>query len=144
DPPGRARHPGNLSPRRPGEAAGGLRGGESGPRAGRNVERNLEKFGPVRVGLLGIGTIGRGTFDVLARNREEITRRGGRSIVITRVADVDVERARTIVGDHAKVCGDGAQIVADPDIDIVVELIGGYTIAKDLVLAAIANGKHVV
>ncbi len=104
----------------------------------------MEKFGPVRVGLLGIGTIGRGTFEVLARNREEITRRGGRSIVITRVADVDVERARSIVGEHAQVCGDGAEIVSDPDIDIVVELIGGYTIAKDLVLAAIANGKHVV
>jgi homoserine dehydrogenase len=104
----------------------------------------LEKFGPVRVGLLGIGTIGRGTFEVLARNREEITRRGGRSIAITRVADVDVERARAIVGDQAEVCGDANEIVNDPNIDVVIELIGGYTVAKDLVLAAIANGKHVV
>lgn len=104
----------------------------------------MEKFGPVRVGLLGIGTIGRGTFEVLGRNREEITRRGGRDIVITRVADLDVDRARAIVGDQAEVCADGAEIVADPDIDVVIELIGGYTIAKDLVLAAIANGKHVI
>jgi homoserine dehydrogenase len=104
----------------------------------------LEKFGPVRVGLLGIGTIGRGTFEVLARNREEITRRAGRSIAITRVADLDVERAREIVGDQARVCADAAEIVSDPDIDVVIELIGGYTVAKDLVLAAIANGKHVV
>src|SRR5690606_34035001 len=107
-------------------------------------ESILEKFGPVRVGLLGIGTIGRGTFEVLARNREEITRRAGRSIAITRVADLDVERAREIVGDQARVCADAAEIVSDPDIDVVIELIGGYTVAKDLVLAAIANGKHVV
>lgn len=104
----------------------------------------MERFGPVRVGLLGIGTIGRGTFEVLTRNSEEITRRGGRRIAITRVADLDVERARAIVGDQAEVCSDAAEIVADPDIDVVIELIGGYTIAKDLVLAAIANGKHVV
>lgn len=104
----------------------------------------MERIGPVRVGLLGIGTIGRGTFEVLARNREEITRRGGREIVITRVADLDVERAREIVGDRARVDSDAAAIIADPEIDVVVELIGGCTIARELVLAAIAQGKHVV
>src|SRR5690606_1535345 len=56
----------------------------------------------------------------------------------------DVERARAIVGDHAQVCGDGAEPIADPAVDVIIELIGGYTIAMDLVLAAIANGKHVV
>ena len=104
----------------------------------------MEKYGPVRVGLLGIGTIGAGTFEVLWRNQQEITRRAGRRIAITRVADLDVERARAIVGERAAVCADAREIVSDPDIDIVIELIGGYTIARDLVLAAIDAGKHVV
>ena len=104
----------------------------------------MEKYGPVRVGLLGIGTIGAGTFEVLWRNQQEITRRAGRRIAITRVADLDVERARAIVGERAAVCADAREIVSDPDIDIVIELIGGYTIARDLVLAALDAGKHVV
>jgi homoserine dehydrogenase len=99
---------------------------------------------PIQVGLLGIGTVGSGTFKVLTRNQEEIRRRAGRGIEITRVADVDVKRAQSIVGDGVRVDADARAVIADPTIDIVVELIGGYTVAKDLVLAAIAAGKHVV
>ncbi len=99
---------------------------------------------PIRVGLLGIGTVGGGTFNVLRRNQEEILRRAGRGIVIDVVADKDLARARTLVGDAARVTDDAFAVVRDPAVDIVVELIGGYTVAKDLILAAIENGKHVV
>ncbi len=99
---------------------------------------------PIRVGLLGIGTVGGGTFAVLKRNQEEITRRAGRGIVITMVADREVEKARKIVGEGVIVTSDAYEIVTSPDIDIVIELIGGYTVAKDLILKAIENGKHVV
>jgi len=99
---------------------------------------------PIRVGLLGIGTVGGGTFAVLKRNQEEITRRAGRGIVITMVADREVEKARQIVGEEVIVTSDAYEIVTSPDIDIVIELIGGYTVAKDLILKAIENGKHVV
>jgi homoserine dehydrogenase len=96
------------------------------------------------VGLLGIGTVGSGTFRVLQRNQSEITRRAGRGIEISVVADKDLARVRSIVGDTAKVTDDAFVVVRDPEVDIVVELIGGYTVAKDLMLAAIENGKHVV
>jgi len=99
---------------------------------------------PINVGLLGIGTVGGGTFGVLNRNQSEIQRRAGRGIRITVVADKDVARARSVVGDTARVTDDAFEVVRDPDIDIVVELIGGYTIAKTLILEAIENGKHVV
>ncbi len=99
---------------------------------------------PVQVGLLGIGTVGSGTFKVLQRNQEEIRRRAGRGIRIATVADLDTARASAVVGDHAKVVNDARAVIADPTIDIVVELIGGYGIAKTLVLEAIAAGKHVV
>ena len=99
---------------------------------------------PIHVGLLGIGTVGGGTWTVLSRNQEEITRRAGRGIVITKVADKDVERAKKITGGKVAVTADANEVVTDPDIDIVIELIGGYTFAKDMVLKAIANGKHVV
>ncbi|MFN3736975.1 homoserine dehydrogenase [Hydrogenophaga sp.] len=99
---------------------------------------------PIQVGLLGIGTVGSGTFNVLKRNQEEIRRRAGRGIEITMVADLDVARAQTIVGPDVKVVNDARAVIANPDIDIVVELIGGYGIAKALVLEAIAAGKHVV
>jgi homoserine dehydrogenase len=99
---------------------------------------------PIQVGLLGIGTVGRGTFEVLRRNQEEIRRRAGRGIEITMVADLDTARARAIVGDHAQVVADARAVIANPAIDIVVELIGGYGIARALVLQAIAAGKHVV
>ncbi|WP_423679546.1 MULTISPECIES: homoserine dehydrogenase [unclassified Undibacterium] len=99
---------------------------------------------PIKVGLLGIGTVGSGTFNVLKRNQEEITRRAGRSIEIAMVADLNIERARELTNGEAEVVNDANLVVNNPDIDIVIELIGGYGIAKDLVLKAIANGKHVV
>ncbi len=99
---------------------------------------------PIQVGLLGIGTVGSGTFHVLQRNQEEIRRRAGRGIEIAMVADLDTTRAKQIVGDAAKVVGDAREVIANPEIDVVVELIGGYGIAKALVLEAIAAGKHVV
>ncbi|MCG3201641.1 MAG: Homoserine dehydrogenase [Gammaproteobacteria bacterium] len=99
---------------------------------------------PIRVGLMGIGTVGGGTFAVLARNQEEITRRAGRPIRITVVADKDRARAEAIAGGRARLIEDAFAIVGDPEVDVVVELIGGYTVARDLVLGAIDNGKHVV
>jgi len=99
---------------------------------------------PVNIGLLGIGTVGLGTYRVLNRNQEEIQRRAGRHIRISMVADIDVERARSLVSSDCVVVSDGRQIIANPDIDIVVELIGGYGIAYELVMAAIESGKHVV
>ncbi len=99
---------------------------------------------PINVGLLGIGTVGGGTWSVLARNREEIQRRAGREIRIAMVGDKDVEKAKRLTAGQAKVVADGNAVVTDPDVDIVVELIGGSTVAKELVLKAIANGKHVV
>jgi len=99
---------------------------------------------PIQVGLLGIGTVGSGTFEVLRRNQEEIQRRAGRPIQISMVADLDTDRARKVVGNAIEVVDDARQVIANPNIDIVVELIGGYGIAKQLVLEAIAAGKHVV
>ncbi len=99
---------------------------------------------PIQVGLLGIGTVGGGTFAVLQRNQEEIQRRAGRPIRITMVADLDTERARTLVGDGATVVKDAREVIANPEIDIVVELIGGYGIARTLVMEAVRAGKHVV
>jgi homoserine dehydrogenase len=99
---------------------------------------------PINVGLLGIGTVGGGVWSVLARNREEIVRRAGRDIRITVVADKALAHAKKIVGDKARVIDDAFAVTRDKDIDICIELIGGYTVAKELVLAAIDNGKHVV
>lgn len=99
---------------------------------------------PIQVGLLGIGTVGGGTFVVLRRNQEEIMRRAGRGIQIRMVADKDLARARQVAGDAVELTDDARKVVNNPDIDIVVELIGGTKIAKDLILAAIENGKHVV
>ena len=99
---------------------------------------------PIQVGLLGMGTVGSGTFNVLQRNQEEIKRRAGRGIEISMVADLDVAKAQALCAPHVKVVSDARQVIANPDIDIVVELIGGYGIAKALVLEAIAVGKHVV
>jgi homoserine dehydrogenase len=98
----------------------------------------------IQVGLLGIGTVGSGVFTVLARNHDEIVRRAGRGIEITMVADLDTARAKAVVGDKVQVVSDARAVIANPDIDIVIELIGGYGIAKALVLEAIAAGKHVV
>ena len=98
----------------------------------------------IQVGLMGIGTVGSGTFNVLQRNQEEIKGRAGRGIEITMVADLDTERAKQIVGEGVAVVNDARALIANPDIEIVVELIGGYGIAKTLVMEAIAAGKHVI
>jgi len=99
---------------------------------------------PINVGLLGIGTVGGGTFTVLRRNAEEIARRAGRPIRITVVADKNLELAKQVTGGACRITDDAFSVVSDPEVDIVVELIGGYGVAKELVLKAIANGKHVV
>jgi homoserine dehydrogenase len=99
---------------------------------------------PIQVGLLGIGTVGGGTWDVLNRNADEIRRRAGRAIRISVVADKATARARRIVKGKARVVSDAFAVTRDPTVEIVIELIGGYTIAKALVLDAIRNGKHVV
>ncbi|MBP8794473.1 MAG: homoserine dehydrogenase [Brachymonas sp.] len=99
---------------------------------------------PIKVALLGIGTVGSGVFKVLQRNQAEIKARTGRGIEITLVADRAADHARSIVGNTTEVITDAFAAVTRPEIDIVVELIGGYTVAKELVLKAIENGKHVV
>ena len=99
---------------------------------------------PIKVGLLGIGTVGSGVYNVLNRNQSVIKARAGRGIEIAVVADRDVERARSLVDASTEVVADAFELVQRPDIDIVIELIGGYTVAKDLVMQAIENGKHVV
>ena len=99
---------------------------------------------PIRVGLLGLGTVGGGTFEVLRRNQQEIRRRAGRGIEIAAVSRRDVAAARALVGDAARVVADPRDIVRDPSIDIVVEVMGGTGLARELVLEAIAAGKHVV
>ena len=105
---------------------------------------NLQNITELRVGLLGIGTVGGGAYTVLTRNAVEITRRTGIKIVITHVADKNLELARTVTGGDAIITDDAFEIVNNPDIDVVIELIGGYTLSKNLVLKAISNGKHVV
>lgn len=98
----------------------------------------------IQVGLLGIGTVGSGVFTVLQRNQSEIVRRAGRGIEIAMVADLDTARAQAIVGPDVKVVNDARAVISNPDIDIVIELIGGYGIARELTLEAIEAGKHVV
>lgn len=98
----------------------------------------------LKVGLLGIGTVGGGAYAVLTRNQAEIARRAGRGIEVVKVADRDLERAKTLTNGQVAVTDDVFSVVSDPNVDVVVELIGGYTLAKDVVLKAIENGKHVV
>jgi homoserine dehydrogenase len=99
---------------------------------------------PIRVGLLGIGTVGGGTWEVLNRNADEIQRRAGRAIQITTVADKDVKKANLLVKKKARVTSDAFSVVRDKNIDIIVELIGGTKVALELVLEALRHGKHVV
>ncbi|HZX28797.1 MAG TPA: homoserine dehydrogenase, partial [Telluria sp.] len=99
---------------------------------------------PIKIGLVGLGTVGTGTFEVLKRNQEVIRRRAGRGIEIAQIAARKVERAQAIVNGSVPVVADWRQVVDNPEIDIIVELIGGYDTAKEIVLAAIAKGKHVV
>jgi homoserine dehydrogenase len=99
---------------------------------------------PVKVGLLGLGTVGGGTMNVLTRNAAEIARRAGREIRVTRAAARAYDPAAIEGLDRVEVTDDAFAVVNDPEVDIVVELIGGYSPARELVLQAIANGKHVV
>lgn len=99
---------------------------------------------PLRVGLAGLGTVGGGTWAVLARNAEEIRRRAGRSIAITAVADLDAAKAQTLTKGSAWFTADAMALAKDAEIDVVIELIGGYGFAKEFVLEAIRQGKHVV
>lgn len=99
---------------------------------------------PLRVALVGLGTVGSGTFNVLTMNAQEITRRVGFPIEIKAIADLNVDKARELAGPGVTVSGDAFEVIKRDDIDVVVELIGGYTIAKKVVLAAIESGKHVV
>lgn len=98
----------------------------------------------IQVGVMGLGTVGGGVFEVLRRNQEEIRRRAGRGIEVTMVSRRDLAKAHAMVGGAAQVVADPRAIIANPDIDIVVELIGGCGLARELVLEAIAAGKHVV
>ncbi|MFN5448905.1 MAG: homoserine dehydrogenase [Burkholderiales bacterium] len=99
---------------------------------------------PLRVGLAGLGTVGGGTWAVLARNAEEIRRRAGRSIAITAVADLDAAKAQALTKGSARFTADAMALAKDAEIDVVIELIGGYGFAKEFVLEAIRQGKHVV
>lgn len=99
---------------------------------------------PVKVGVLGLGTVGGGTVNVLKRNAAEIARRAGREIIITRASAKDLDKARICDTTGIQLTNNPLDIINDPDIDIVLELIGGAGIVKDYVLQAIANGKHVV
>lgn len=98
----------------------------------------------LKVGLLGIGTVGGGTYAVLTRNQEEISRRAGCKIEIVKVADRNLELAKKLTNGQIEVTDDVMSVVTDPNVDVVVELIGGYTLAKDAMLKAIEHGKHVV
>ena len=99
---------------------------------------------PVKVGLLGLGTVGGGTVQVLRRNADEISRRVGREIQVTHALVRDATKARDVVLDGIAITEDPLAVVDNPDIDIVAELIGGIEPAQELVMRAIANGKHVV
>jgi len=99
---------------------------------------------PVKVGLLGLGTVGGGTLAVLRRNAQEIARRAGRDITVRIAAVRNLEKARKVAGDSLELTTDPKAVVNHPEVDVVVELIGGYEPARELVLQAIANGKHVV
>ncbi|CAG1021761.1 partial Homoserine dehydrogenase, partial [Patescibacteria group bacterium] len=99
---------------------------------------------PVKVGVLGLGTVGGGTVNVLKRNAEEIARRAGREIIITRASAKDLDKERICDTTGIQLTTNPLDIINDPEIEIVLELIGGAGFAKDLVLQAIENGKHVV
>lgn len=99
---------------------------------------------PVNVGLLGLGTVGGGTVNVLKRNAEEIARRAGRGINIVHASARDLKKPRICDTTGIKLTTDSQAVVSDPNVEVVVELIGGDTLALDLVMQAIENGKHVV
>jgi homoserine dehydrogenase len=99
---------------------------------------------PVKVGLLGLGTVGGGTLNVLTRNADEIARRAGRGILITQAAAKAYDPTRLTGLDQIEITDDAFSVVDNPEVEIIIELIGGYSPARELVLKAIKNGKHVV
>ncbi len=108
------------------------------------TDKNVISLPPVKVGLLGLGTVGGGTLTVLKRNRHEICRRAGRDIQVVCATARDISKPRGLDLQEIRLTTDPFEVVNDPEVEVVVELIGGETLAKDLVLAAIRNGKHVV
>ena len=98
----------------------------------------------LNVGIMGLGTVGGGTYTVLTRNAAEITRRTGVQINVVMVADRNLDHAKAMTNGSVPVTADALEVVNNPNVDVVVELIGGYTLSKELALKAIANGKHVV
>lgn len=98
----------------------------------------------LNVGLLGMGTVGGGTYQVLQNNAEVISKRTGKAINVVQVANRNTDKAKSVVGDAVAITGDASELVNNPAVDVVVELIGGVTVAKDLVMQAIKNGKHIV
>ena len=105
---------------------------------------NTKHLSPVNIGVLGLGTVGAGTVNVLARNAREIARRAGRDIRVVQASARDLDKSRDCPLDGVALTTDSAAIVDNPDVDVIVELIGGTDVAKELVLRAIDNGKHVV
>ena len=99
---------------------------------------------PLRLGLLGVGNVGQGVFDVLVRNGGEIERRAGQPIRVVAASRRNVSSAKALADAGVRISADPMEVVNDPEVDVIVELIGGTTLAKSLVLRAIANGKHVV
>ncbi|MDC0113096.1 homoserine dehydrogenase [Burkholderiaceae bacterium] len=99
---------------------------------------------PLRLGLLGVGNVGQGVFDVLVRNGGEIERRAGQPIRVVAASRRNVSAAKALADAGVRISADPMEVVNDPEVDVIVELIGGTTLAKSLVLRAIANGKHVV
>ena len=104
----------------------------------------MSSLPPLRVGLLGLGTVGGGTIAVLRRNAEVISRRVGRSIEVVAASARDISKPRAFDLSGIELYADPAELVLQPQVDVVLELIGGTTVAKDLVLLALENGKHVV
>jgi homoserine dehydrogenase len=106
--------------------------------------QEIKGLKPVAVGLLGLGTVGGGTLNVLVRNAAEIARRAWREILVTHAAARDYDPSRLEGLESVSLTDDAFSVVEEPSVDVIVELIGGYSPARELVLKAIANGKHVV
>ncbi len=104
----------------------------------------ISERAPLRLGLLGVGNVGQGVFDVLVRNGGEIERRAGQPIRVVAASRRNVSAAKALADAGVRISADPMEVVNDPEVDVIVELIGGTTLAKSLVLRAIANGKHVV
>ena len=98
----------------------------------------------IAIGLLGFGTVGTGVARLLIDNREEIRSRLGADLRLRRVADIDTRTDRGVRLDDGVLVADAGAVVDDPEIDIIVEMIGGRTVARELMLRAIAAGKAVV